>query len=40
MDVVKRILHGRTDRKRDEDGLEDQMLAKPVTITKARRLAD
>ena len=40
MDVVKRILHGRTDRKRDEDGLEDQMLAKPVTITTARHLPD
>ncbi|ESQ88376.1 peptidylprolyl isomerase [Asticcacaulis benevestitus] len=40
MDVVRRILRGRTDRKRDEDGLEDQMLAKPVTITTARRLPD
>ena len=38
MDVVKRILHGRTDRKRDEDGLEDQMLAKPVAIISARRV--
>ncbi|MDV6331262.1 peptidylprolyl isomerase [Asticcacaulis sp. 201] len=38
MEVVKRILHDPVDRKRDEDGLEGQILKAPVTIIKASRV--